>query len=70
MPKLTAKTALPYGLKQIQAGEVFEASDRDARTLVFIGKASMAADEVEPVESEKTEAKSRGTYKTRDLKAK
>lgn len=39
MPQMTATVAFPYNGKSLKAGEEFEASDRDARTLNLARKA-------------------------------
>lgn len=74
MPQLIAKTALPYAHKRMEAGDTFEASERDARVLIAIGKAALAPEEapavVEEAPAVEADTKARGTYKTRDLKAK
>jgi len=53
---MTANKAMRYGTRRLRAGDLFEASSRDARILSAIGKASYAtramraAPDPEPVE--------------------
>lgn len=49
--KLIASRAMRYGTRALRAGDEFEASRRDARLLVAIGRASEAK-EPEPVKPE------------------
>lgn len=47
MPQMTATVAFPYNGKSLKAGEDFEASDRDARTLNLARKAKPKGSELD-----------------------
>ena len=78
MPTIIATKEISYGGKLHAAGARFEATDQHARVLTAVKKASLAADEAEAEPEESTAAastkaadqKAKGTYRTRDLKAK
>ena len=55
---LIALTSLGYGGRRLQPGDLFHAGERDARTLVLIGKARLA-----------DEPTRRGRYRRRDMQA-
>ena len=61
---------MEYGKRRLRVGDAFEASSRDARVLVLIGKAKYAEPEIEEsapvIEPEMT---SRRRYRRRDLQA-
>lgn len=85
MVKIVATQKLPYGSKHYAAGEEFEASDKDARLLVKIGRAAhvqvahhapaaVAATPPEPASPEVQEAAQEApdhprTYSRRDMQA-
>lgn len=74
--KLTAKASMEYAKRRLRPGDAFDASTRDARVLVLIGKAKYAETEAEAdVDAEATEqvveprTTSRRQYRRRDLQA-
>jgi hypothetical protein len=71
MPTLIAITELRHGGVQYKPGERFEASPQHARVWMAVRKASLATDdETGTTHAGKSDLKGKGTYKTRDLKAK
>jgi len=70
--KLIAIKRLRYANVPIDAGQDFEATDKDGKLLKLIGKAKDAATVVEaPAKDDeiKAEDKPKRTYKRRDMKA-
>lgn len=47
--KMIAKTAMRYATRSLKAGDTFEAGPTEAKVLVAIGKAGLAAVKAEPV---------------------
>lgn len=64
--KYVATKAMRYGGRSLAPGDEFDASGRDGRLLVAIGKARLAPDA--PVEADPPAKQSRA-YKRRDLRA-
>lgn len=78
MPTLKALKRFPYGRKVMEPGQPFEASDKDARLLKMLGKASdmdpapkhvnLPKQKVEEAPAE-PEAPLHGRYQRRDMRA-
>ncbi len=64
MEQLTALKPFPYARKSLKPGDDFEASSKDARILIVIGKARRRVEAPAPVI-----AKAKRTYKRKDLTA-
>lgn len=47
--KIVASKSMRYGTRMLQAGDTFDAKERDARLLIAIGRAKLAPDEPAPV---------------------
>jgi hypothetical protein len=63
MPRLIANGALRYDSKDLQAGEEFEATEKDAFVLTKVGKATEAG-------TEDTETRKTRRYNRRDMQVK
>ncbi|MBK3872143.1 hypothetical protein GFL01_10150 [Pseudomonas stutzeri] len=67
---MTAKKELRYAGRQVLAGKEFEATEKDAKILIAINRASWAVDPVpEPQPEQKEEAPKKRAYKRRDMTA-
>lgn len=58
--KMQAVKAMTYGTRRLVAGDVFDASARDARILTAIGKASAHVVEIDPMDALRAEAEALG----------
>ncbi|MGK8471198.1 hypothetical protein ACRS34_09655 [Stutzerimonas stutzeri] len=68
--RLTAKKELRYAGRQVLAGKEFEATEKDAKILIAINRASLAVDPMpEPQPEQKEEAPKKRAYKRRDMTA-
>lgn len=66
--QITALKSLQYANQRHDVGDTFDASDRDARILIAIGKASKAKRRSRKTEAE-TESTKGADYVRRDMKA-
>ena len=71
--KMVALKEFRHAGKQLQAGDPFDARDRDTKLLVAIKNAKLVDDEPQPDEIEQQqkalETNAKRTYKRRDMKA-
>lgn len=68
--RIRAKRDFSYGGAWRKVGDVFNATNQDARTLEAIGKASVVVDEIEPPAAPAAKkATKTGAYQTRDMAA-
>lgn len=78
--KLRAKTEFSYANRLLSPGDEFDASDRDARVLMAVGRAEAAPEHKtralkaetadEPKKAASKAGKRSGAYNRRDMKAK